>query len=116
MDKGVTAAVMVQVKRKPSELFALGSSRLFWSVFIWFIRSGRLALTVIRSNNRNQFAKARSCYSDYSTIELQNILKVHFKSCMFSTANISIDAVDAFCQFSAKDRLGHILLAEFRAE
>ena len=29
MDKGFTAAVMVQVKRKPSELFALGSSRLF---------------------------------------------------------------------------------------
>ena len=25
MDKGFTAAVMVQVKRKPSELFALGS-------------------------------------------------------------------------------------------
>ena len=31
MDKGVSAAVMVKVKRKPSELFALGSSRMIIS-------------------------------------------------------------------------------------
>ena len=53
MDKSVTARMMVQEKRKPSELFAVGSSRLFRCLFL-FIRSGRLAFTftVIRSKDR----------------------------------------------------------------
>ena len=53
MDKSVTARMIVQVKRKPSELFAVGSSRLFRCLCL-FIRTGRLAFTftVIRSNDR----------------------------------------------------------------
>ena len=33
-------------------------------------------------------------------IQLQNILKVHLKRSKFLTANISMDAVDAFCRYT----------------
>ena len=71
MDKGVTASMMLQVKRKPSELSFLrwdvhrGTLMLMYMLIHLIISSGHLAFTVIRSNDRIQFAKAHSCYSPF---------------------------------------------------
>ena len=35
MDKGFTTAVMVQVKSKPSELFALGSYQSYFDLYVY---------------------------------------------------------------------------------